>query len=91
MGKTCIKEKFHRNDLVICDHSRDGITLSYCRINTLSGGIYIKKKKKQPGLISLRYLHGLKLNTVEFQCLEHLWSHGNMSETGVVRANECQS
>ena len=29
------------------------------------------------------------VNTVEFQWLEHLWSHENMFETGVVRANEC--
>ena len=28
-------------------------------------------------------------STVELQWLEHLWSHDNMFETGVVRANEC--
>ena len=37
----------------------------------------------------------LKVNTlnafrmVELQWLEHLWDYENMSETGVVRANEC--
>ena len=30
-------------------------------------------------------------NTVEVQWLEHLWNHENMFETGVVRANACQS
>ena len=33
----------------------------------------------------------LYLNTVELGWLEHLWNHVNMFETGVVRANECQS
>ena len=33
----------------------------------------------------------LKLNTVELQWLEHLWNHENMFETGVGRANECES
>ena len=27
--------------------------------------------------------------TVELQWLEHLWSHENMFETGIVRANMC--
>ena len=27
--------------------------------------------------------------TVKLQWLEHLWNHENMSETGIVRANEC--
>ena len=31
------------------------------------------------------------VHTVEFQWLEHLWNQENMFETGVVRANECQS
>ena len=30
-------------------------------------------------------------NTVELQWLEHLWKHENMFDTGVVRANECES
>ena len=30
----------------------------------------------------------LKNDTVELQWLEHLWDHGNLFETGVVRANE---
>ena len=29
--------------------------------------------------------------TVKLQCLEHLWNHESMFETGVVRANECKS
>ena len=29
MGKTCIVAEFHRTDLIICSHSRDGETLSY--------------------------------------------------------------
>ena len=33
--KTCILTKFHRTDLVICSHSREGKTPSYSRINTL--------------------------------------------------------
>ena len=32
-GKTGIIATFHRNDLVICSHSREGKPLSYCRIN----------------------------------------------------------
>ena len=35
-GKTHIRAKFHRIDLVICSHSREGKTLSYSRIDTLS-------------------------------------------------------
>ena len=31
---------------------------------------------------------GFEYVTVELQWLEHLWDHGNLSETGVVRANE---
>ena len=34
---------------------------------------------------------GKNRHTVELQWLEHLWIHENMFETGVVRANECQS
>ena len=30
-------------------------------------------------------------DTVELQLLEHLLNHEDMFETGVVRANECQS
>ena len=29
------------------------------------------------------------VDTVEFQWFEHIWTHGNMFETGAVRANEC--
>ena len=36
-GKTLIIAKFHRTDLVICSHSREGKTLSYSQINTVSG------------------------------------------------------
>ena len=32
-GKTCIMAKFHRTDLVICGHSREGKTLLYGQIN----------------------------------------------------------
>ena len=32
-GKTLIISKFHRTDLYICSHSREGKTLSYSRIN----------------------------------------------------------
>ena len=32
-----------------------------------------------------------KAVTVELQLLKHLWNHENMFETGVVRANECNS
>ena len=32
-GKTRIVAKFRRTDLVICSHSREGITPSYSRIN----------------------------------------------------------
>ena len=31
----------------------------------------------------------IKCNTVILQWLAHLWNHGNMFETGIVRANEC--
>ena len=31
-GKTSIIAKFHRTDLVICSHSREGKTPSYSRI-----------------------------------------------------------
>ena len=31
---------------------------------------------------------GRKLHTVEPQWLEHLWDHGNLFETWVVRAND---
>ena len=34
-GKSCIVEKFHRTDLVICSHSREGKTLSYSQTNTV--------------------------------------------------------
>ena len=30
-------------------------------------------------------------NTVELQWLEHLWDYENKFETGIVRANDCQS
>ena len=36
MGKTHIIAKFHWTDLVICSHSREGITPSYSRINMVS-------------------------------------------------------
>ena len=29
------------------------------------------------------------VNSAELEWLEHLWNHGNMFETGVVRVNEC--
>ena len=29
------------------------------------------------------------VDTVELQWLEHIWDHGNMFETGVVRAKGC--
>ena len=29
------------------------------------------------------------ISAVERQCLEHLWNHENMFETGVVQANKC--
>ena len=32
-GKTGIIAKFHRTDLVICSHSREGRTPSYSQIN----------------------------------------------------------
>ena len=35
-GKTCIIAKFLWTDLVICSHSREGETMSYNRINTVS-------------------------------------------------------
>ena len=35
-GKTCIIAKLQRTDLVICSHSREGKTLSYSQINTVS-------------------------------------------------------
>ena len=35
-GKTRIKAKFHRTDLVICSHSRKGKTSSYSQINTVN-------------------------------------------------------
>ena len=34
-GDTCIKAKFHRTDLVVCSHFREGRTLSYSQINTI--------------------------------------------------------
>ena len=34
-GKTCIIANFHKTDVVICSHSREGKTLSYRGINTL--------------------------------------------------------
>ena len=36
MGNTCIMAKFHRTDLVICCHSREGKTLPYSRINRVA-------------------------------------------------------
>ena len=36
-------------------------------------------------------LTGKETITVELQRLEHLWNHGNMFETRVVRANGCYS
>ena len=36
-GKTHILAKFHRSDLVICGHSREGKTTSYSQINTVTG------------------------------------------------------
>ena len=36
-GKTKIIAKFYRTDLVIYSHSREGKTLSYSHINTVSG------------------------------------------------------
>ena len=45
-----------------------------------------------PGLISEYTALGSKtervLNTVKPQCLVHLWDHGNLFETCVVRATE---
>ena len=38
-GNTCVKAKFHRTDLVICSHSREGKTPSYSKINTVFGYI----------------------------------------------------
>ena len=35
MGKTHILVKFHGTDVVICNHSREGKTLLYSRINTV--------------------------------------------------------
>ena len=34
-GKTYIIAKFHRTDLVICSHSREGKTPSYSQMNTV--------------------------------------------------------
>ena len=34
-GKTCITAKFHRTDLVICSHSREGKTPPNNQINTV--------------------------------------------------------
>ena len=34
-GKTCIIAKFHRIDLVVCSHFREGKTPSYSQINTV--------------------------------------------------------
>ena len=39
-GKNCTIAKFHRTDLFICDHSREGKILSYSQINTVPS-IYI--------------------------------------------------
>ena len=39
MDETGIVAKFHRTDSVICSHSREGKTLSYSQINTVSVGV----------------------------------------------------
>ena len=35
-GNTCNIATFHRTDLLICNRSREGKTLSYSRINTVN-------------------------------------------------------
>ena len=39
--KTCIIAKFHRLDLVICNHSREGKNPFYSQINTVIKLVYI--------------------------------------------------
>ena len=40
MSKTSVLAKFHRADLVICSHSREGKTTSYSQINTVVWCVY---------------------------------------------------
>ena len=47
MGKTGIIAKFHWTDLVICSHSREGKSLSYSEINTVSFKTYVKTVNTQ--------------------------------------------
>ena len=37
LGRVKFIAKFHRTDLVICSHSKEGTTPSYSRINTVVG------------------------------------------------------
>ena len=53
-GKTRIMVKFHRTDVVICSHSREGKTLSYSQINTVYQGFLEKKKRIK--MLEIRWL-----------------------------------
>ena len=47
-----------------------------------------KKKNISKCLLKFFYQHARVKNTVELQWLEHLWDHGKVFESWVVRANE---
>ena len=44
-----------------------------------------------PAKMTHNFHEQIRIDTVDFQWLEHLWNYENMFETEVVRANECQS
>ena len=59
-------------------------------ITTEGGWIHLNRKQLSHSHFYLpsQWWTTLEGNTVELQWLQHLWDHGNMFETGVVRANE---
>ena len=50
-----------------------------------------KRKAKTVTISSAVIIFTITRNTVDLQWLIHLWSHENMFESGVLRANECTS
>ena len=56
--------KFHRTDIVICSHSREGKTLSYSRINTAYQGFL--EKQKWIKMLEIRWLEKETVKLVKF-------------------------
>ena len=69
-------------ELLLLEREREPGTRASCRIHQIPG------YKNYP-IIECILLKYFQANTVELQWLEHLWDHGNMFDTGVVRATEC--